>query len=44
MQLTAANTDAEVDMLIAALEELAERRRAAAPSRTIGFVATVAVS
>ena len=29
VQLTAANTDAEVDMLIAALEELAGARRAA---------------
>ena len=41
VQLTAANTDAEVDMLIAALEELAE----AGELRTIddvGFVATVA--
>ena len=37
VQLTAANTDAEVDMLIAALEELADARRAparrAAPDR-----------
>ena len=32
VQLTAANTDAEIDMLIAALEELAEARRAARPS------------
>jgi 8-amino-7-oxononanoate synthase len=35
VQLTAANTDAEVDMLIAALEELAERgelKRADAPA------------
>ena len=31
VQLTAANTDAEVDMLIAALEELAERAASCAP-------------
>ena len=37
VQLTAANTDAEVDMLIAALEELAERGElAAAEHRTPG--------
>ena len=40
VQLTAANTDAEIDMLIAALEELAE----GGELRTVddvGFVATV---
>ena len=42
VQLTAANTDAEVDMLIAALEELADGRRAAHRSTSVGFVATVA--
>ena len=31
VQLTAANTDAEIDMLIGALEELADARRAHAP-------------
>ena len=39
VQLTAANTDAEVDMLLAALEELAAPRRApaAADERAIGW-------
>jgi 8-amino-7-oxononanoate synthase len=43
VQLTAANTDAEVDTLIAALEELAERGELRAAEET-GFVLTVAAS
>jgi 8-amino-7-oxononanoate synthase len=43
VQLTAANTDAEVDTLIAALEELAERGELRAAEET-GFVLTVGAS
>ena len=43
VQLTAANTDAEVDTLIAALEELAERGELRTAEES-GFVLTVAAS
>jgi 8-amino-7-oxononanoate synthase len=41
VQLTAANTDAEVDMLIAALEELTERGELRTEDE-VGFVLTAA--